>query len=63
MLWQWNIGLWTILAYFRFLNKKKRRCMRSQCYIVSFLTLDFNEIWYERYDIGGHPNTKTFKFL
>jgi hypothetical protein len=37
--------------------------MRSPCYICVLLTLDFNEIWYERYVIGGHPSTKPFNFL
>jgi hypothetical protein len=32
-------------------------------YLCSFSTLDFNVIWYERYAIGGHPNTKPFNFL
>jgi hypothetical protein len=30
---------------------------------VFFSTLDFHEIWHERYAIGGHPNTKPFNFL
>jgi hypothetical protein len=32
-------------------------------YLWSFSAIDFSEIWYEGYAIGGHPNTKPFNIL